>query len=167
MKCIKPRTGTNYHIFVEANEDQVTFINSDGRKLSLEMARFILEDEEVKFFEIPEDQLSELQIRNYNIWLKSTEEVPSTMYSTSHNQFYVHRTEFDEFMRDVTKTDFKINASGSPNHPPGYYIIPKLVLQRLVQSWVDAGDIDWINNGKHSSSTVPTYLQEYWHRNPR
>lgn len=165
FSCVKPKAGKNYLIHVETTDDEVHFFNPEGKKSSLEKSRVAQDDDgEVLLFDITNDELTEIQIKNYELWLENNDSESSKLFVTSHNQFYINRSEYESFIRDTSKTDFQINVSGSPNHPEGYYLIPKHAVIRLIQSWADKKDVDWVNNGKHSSSDVPVYLFSYWNR---
>lgn len=168
FSCVKPKAGKKYLIHVETTEDEVHFFNPEGKKSSLEREKFHQDDEgEVLLFDITEDELTEIQVKNYELWFENADSGESKLFVTSHNQFYINRTEYETFVRDSSKTDLQINVSGSPNHPEGYYLIPKSAVTRLIQSWEEKKDLDWMNNGKHSSSDVPTYLFSYWNRKIR
>ena len=84
-------------------------------------------------------------------------------YTETRCQFYITLLDYGKFTANPNYQYFVISVEGGRSHRAGSYKIPKAKIIKMIETWKAVGDIDWLNNGKHSSTTIPCDLIMYFH----
>ncbi len=168
FKCVANKSSKTMFIIIniDTENDSVDVVTKVGTRQFRDFKNLICDNDDYPIlYEVQPEKLTEIQISNYKAFIEQDEAsaIVEEIFKTdlSYCEFYVTKRNYDQFIMNGHGT-YQIIVSGGAKHPEGEYLIPKKVLMNLIRSWVRSGDIDWIANGKHSSSTVPTSLDLYW-----